>query len=171
MRVLVVYGSKMGGTAGLAELIGGALRRDGVPTHVRPAGTVRSVGGYDAVIVGGALYHGRWHRDARRFVRRHRPALRSMPVWFFSSGPLVDDEQSPHIPPVGQVRRLMRRVGARGHATFGGRLVANPPVLAAGFVPDPWLGDWRNPDEVARWVAGIVIQLTTTNARIASPLA
>jgi hypothetical protein len=98
-------------------------------------------------------------------------ALRSMPVWFFSSGPLVDDEQSPHIPPVGQVRRLMRRVGARGHATFGGRLVANPPVLAAGFVPDPWLGDWRNPDEVARWVAGIVIQLTTTNARIASPLA
>jgi menaquinone-dependent protoporphyrinogen oxidase len=171
MRVLVAYGSKMGGTAALAERVGEALRREGVPTRVRPAGTVRSVAGYDAVIVGGALYYGRWHRAARRFVRRHGGALRSMPVWFFSGGPLGDDAQDPHIRPVAQVRRLMRRVGARGHATFGGRLLANPPTLAAGFRPDPWLGDWRNPDEVARWVAGIVIQLTSGNARIASPLA
>jgi menaquinone-dependent protoporphyrinogen oxidase len=171
MRILVVYGSKMGGTAGLAEMIGEALRRDGVPARVRPADTVDSVGGYDAVIVGGALYHGRWHRAASRFVRRHRADLRSMPVWFFSSGPLGDDEQNPHIPPVRQVRRLMRGVGVRGHATFGGRLLANPPALAAGFQPDPWLGDWRNPDEVARWVAGIVIQMTTSNPRVASPLA
>jgi hypothetical protein len=46
-----------------------------------------------------------------------------------------------------------------------------PPALATGFQPDPWLGDWRNPDEVARWVAAIVIQMTGSNARIASPLA
>jgi hypothetical protein len=62
-------------------------------------------------------------------------------------------------------------VGARGHATFGDHLLANPPALASGLVADPWLGDWRNPDQAARWVAGIVIQLTTANARIASPLA
>jgi menaquinone-dependent protoporphyrinogen oxidase len=161
----------MGGTAGLAEMIGEALRRDGVPARVLPAGAVRSLGGYDAVIVGGALYHGRWHRAACRFVRRHRSVLRAMPVWFFSSGPVGDAEQSPHIPPVAQVRRLMHSVGARGHATLGGRLLANPPALAAGFVPDPWLRDWRNPDGVARWVAGITIQLTTGNARVASPLA
>jgi len=27
---------------------------------------------YDAFVVGGALYTMRWHRDARRFVRRYR---------------------------------------------------------------------------------------------------
>jgi menaquinone-dependent protoporphyrinogen oxidase len=171
MRILVVYGSKRGGTARVAEMMGKALRREGMPTHVQPAGTVRSIGGYDAVIVGGALYHGRWHRDARRFVRRHRAALRSIPVWFFSGGPPGDHEQDTHIPPAGQVSSLMRGVGARGHATFGGRLLTNPPALASGLLPDPWLGDWRNPDAMARWVASIVIQLTTTNARIASPLA
>jgi menaquinone-dependent protoporphyrinogen oxidase len=126
MRILVVYGSKMGGTASLAATIGEALRRDGVPAQVRPADAVGSVEGYDVVIVGGALYHGRWRCAARRFVRRHRAALRSMPVWFFSSGPLGYDQQSPQIRPVGGVRRLMRRVGARGHATFGGRLLTNP---------------------------------------------
>jgi menaquinone-dependent protoporphyrinogen oxidase len=171
MRVLVAYGSTKGGTAALAERIGEALRREGVPTRVQPAGKVRSVAGYDAVIVGGALHHGRWHRAARRFVRRNEGALRSLPVWFFSGGPLGNNELDMRIPPVAHVRRLMRRVGARGHATFGGHLLANPPALATGFLPDPWLGDWRNPDQVARWVAGIVIQLTTGNARIASPLA
>jgi menaquinone-dependent protoporphyrinogen oxidase len=171
MRVLVAYGSKTGGTAAVAEMIGEALRREGVPTRVQAAGTVRSVTGYDAVIVGGALHHGRWHRAARRFVRRHGAALRSLPVWFFSSGPLGDNERDPHIPPVAHVRRLIRRVGARGHATFGDHLLANPPALATGLVADPWLRDWRNPDQVARWVAGIVIQLTNANARIASPLA
>ena len=160
----------MGGTATLAERVGEALRREGVPTRVRPAGTVRSVAGYDAVIVGGALYYGRWHRAARRFVRRHSGALRSLPVWFFSGSPLGDDAQT-------RTSRRSPRSGAScargrpGHATFGGRLLANPPALAAGFRPDHWLGDWRNPDEVARWAAGIVIQLTTANARIASPLA
>jgi menaquinone-dependent protoporphyrinogen oxidase len=130
-------------------MIGGALRREGVPTRVRPAGTVRSVGGYDAVIVGGALYHGRWHRAARRFVRRHRTALRSMPVWFFSSRPLGDDEQNPHIPPVGQVRRLMRRVGTQPSAGAWSRTRPPWPLgscltpgWAIGAIPTRWRGGW-----------------------------
>jgi hypothetical protein len=44
---------------------------------------------FDAAIVGGALYANRWNRDARRFISRHDSALRRMPSWCFSSGPLV----------------------------------------------------------------------------------
>jgi menaquinone-dependent protoporphyrinogen oxidase len=31
--------------------------------------------GVDAVAVGGALYANKWHKAARRFVRRHRAEL------------------------------------------------------------------------------------------------
>jgi menaquinone-dependent protoporphyrinogen oxidase len=158
----------MGGTAGLAEMIGEALRRYGVPARVRPARSVRSLAGYDAVIVGSALYHGRWHRDARRFVTRHRQELLTLPVWLFSSGPLGGNWQRPDVPPVRQVRRLMHGIGARGHKTFGGRLL---PDASGTFrvAPEPWVGDWRDPDQVECWVGCIAAELETMSAAAADP--
>ena len=70
MEVLIAYGSKRGGTAGLAEMIGQELAASGVQVTVVPAREVQSIGAADAVVVAGALYASRWQRDARRFVRR-----------------------------------------------------------------------------------------------------
>ena len=78
--------------------------------------------GIDTVAGAGALYANRWHRDARRFVRRNTAALRELPVWLVSSGPLSDSAEHQEIPPTRQVAKLAKRVGARGHVTFGGRL-------------------------------------------------
>lgn len=72
IRVLIAYGSKMGGTEGLADMLAAELVAQGIPTDVRAADSVDTLVGYDAVIVGGALYVGRWHRAARRFVKRRR---------------------------------------------------------------------------------------------------
>jgi menaquinone-dependent protoporphyrinogen oxidase len=146
-------------------MIGEALRAHGVPARVRPTGEVQSLDGYDAVIVGGAIYNGRWHRAARRFVRRHRQELRSLPVWLFSSGPVGDRWQSPHTPPVRQVRRLIDAVAARGHRTFGGRPVADPPGRVGYLLPAPWAGDWRDQGEVERWASAIAAELTSTAGR------
>ena len=88
MRVLVTWGSKRGGTEGIAQIVGAALAAAGHEPVLLPAAKVHREDGFDAVIVGGALYANRWHADARRFVWRHRKALRKVPVWFFSSGPL-----------------------------------------------------------------------------------
>jgi menaquinone-dependent protoporphyrinogen oxidase len=162
MRVLVIYGSKMGGTAGLAEMIGDALWQHDVPADVWPAAVAPSLTPYDAVIVGGALYNNRWHRDARRFVRRHSRELGALPVWLFSSGRLGDAEQQSEIPPVRGVARLMRRIDARGHETFGGRLLPNPPGFLAPALAKTWAGDWRNQDQVERWVAEITTELEAT---------
>lgn len=106
MRILVVYGSKRGGTAGLADMIGDALRSAECDAIVRPARETRGLTGVDAVIVAGALYANRWHRDARRFVRRNAAALRGLPVWLVSSGPLDDSAERSDIPPTSQVRKL-----------------------------------------------------------------
>ena len=65
-NVLVAYGTKNGSTAGIADLIALALHSEGLRADVRPARQVRDTTGYDAVVLGGALYAGRWHADARR---------------------------------------------------------------------------------------------------------
>jgi menaquinone-dependent protoporphyrinogen oxidase len=159
MRALVTYGSKRGGTAELAEMLAGALEARQIETVVMPPNFVDSLDGYDIVIVGGALYANRWHPDARRFVRRHRKELRSRAVWLFSSGPLGDAYQSPDIPPVRQVAALARKVGARGHVTFGGRLEPDASGVVAHSLAATMAGDWRDPAAIDRWAAEIVREL------------
>src|SRR5512138_2454666 len=122
MRVLVAYGSKHGGTRGLAEMIGAALVRDGLEVDVVPASKAAAPTDHDAVIVAGALYANRWHRDASRFVRRHATLLLTHPVWLVASGPLDDTARSGQLPPVRHVAKLAELVSARGQVTFGGRL-------------------------------------------------
>nr|WP_275691619.1 flavodoxin domain-containing protein [Mycolicibacterium sphagni] len=159
-RVLVAYGSKRRGTAGLATMIGDALAEAGYPSVVMPARDVRELVGVDAVIVAGALYANRWHRDARRFVRRHATRLRGLPVWLVSSGPLDDSASLGDIPPTKQVAKLVERAGARGHITFGGALAADAKGFPASAMAKTKSGDWRDAEQVRRWVATIVPQLS-----------
>ncbi|HTY30848.1 flavodoxin domain-containing protein [Mycobacterium sp.] len=159
MRVLVSFGSKRGGTEGLATMIGDALSEAGCDVVVRPARQAGELGGIDAVIVAGALYANRWHRDARRFVRRNAPALRELPVWLVSSGPLDDSAEKRDIPPTPQVAKLLHRVGARGHVTFGGRLEPDAKGFPAGAMAKKRAGDWRSPAHVRRWVTAVVDEL------------
>lgn len=151
MRILVAFGSKRGGTQGIAEQAGEALRTVGHAVDVRPAREVGSLEPYDAVLLGGALYMYHWHRDARRFARRHEDALVQRPTWFFSSGPLDDSAERLPLPPVPGVQKLMDRVHARGHETFGGRLEADAPGFTARHMAREHAGDWRDAGHIRRW--------------------
>jgi menaquinone-dependent protoporphyrinogen oxidase len=126
---------------------------------VAPARTIRSLEGYDAVIVGGALYATRWHRDARRFVRRHARQLAERPVWLFSSGPLDDSAARTEIEPVFGAQQAMRLSQARGHVTFGGRLSPDARGFPATAMAKKMSGDWRDPEHVTRWVSDVASQL------------
>lgn len=158
-RVLVAWGSKLGGTEGIARTIAEALRREGMDADAQPASKVRDVKGYDAAIVGGGLYANRWHRDAYRLVSRNVAALRRMPVWLFSSGPLDNSADIKEIPPAPQVSVLMERLGAQGHVTFGGRLSPDAKGFPAEAMAKKHSGDWRNEDRIKAWaddVAGAI---------------
>lgn len=157
MRVLVAYASKQGGTTGLAEWIGETLEHSGMSVDVLPTTQVNDVESYDAVIVGGAVYVFRWHAAARRFVKEHAKALRHRPVWLFSSGPLDDSATASDIPAVRSARKAMELIEARGHATFGGRLL--PGSMSA--LP---VGDWRDHSHVDHWVKGVVEGLTSSSS-------
>jgi menaquinone-dependent protoporphyrinogen oxidase len=159
-KVLVAYGTKNGSTGGIADMIATELLTAGITADARPAAEVRSVDGYDAVVLGGALYAGRWHRDARRFARRYATALRDRPVWLFSSGPLDDSADTRDIPAVGQAARAAGQLDARQHVTFGGRLAGDAKgFLARSMVRGGRGGDFRNPDRIAAWARSIASAL------------
>jgi len=159
-RVLVTYGTKNGATAGIAETIGAALTREGIAADVQPAGRVQSVDGYDAVVLGGALYAGRWHRDARRFARRYAGELNGRPEWLFSSGPLDDSADAREIGPVTQAASAVAALHARQHVTFGGQLTdATKGFIARAMVRNGKGGDFRNQQRIQEWSRGIAAAL------------
>jgi len=166
MSILVTYASKRGGTKGLAEMVAQGLREEGFTVDVVPARQVKRCDGYDGIIVGGALYAFRWHRDARRFVRRHTEQLRHCPTYLFSSGPLDESASKGEIPPVKGVQELMERVGARGHVTFGGRLALDARGFPANVMAKKNSGDWRDAGQVRMWVRSIASELHSGASRL-----
>jgi len=161
VTVLVTWGSKRGGTAGIARLIGEGLREAGLEVELLGPGEAARATGFAAAIVGGALYANRWHRAARRFVSRRAKDLRRVPVWFFSSGPLDDSSEKRDIPPTAEVSVLMGRVGALGHVTFGGRLAPDARGFPASAMAKKHAGDWRNEALVRAWARGVARALPT----------
>src|SRR5215469_8107515 len=130
MTVLVAYSSKRGSTAEIAETVAATLCRAGLDVDLEPAEEVASLEPFDAVVLGSAVYLERWRGDARHFLKKHRKALRQLPFWAFSSGPVGDpagDNPEWAEPPnlAGKVEDL----GCRGHVVFGGCLPAEPHGL------------------------------------------
>ncbi|WP_156724881.1 flavodoxin domain-containing protein [Streptomyces apocyni] len=159
-NVLVTYGTKNGSTAEIADFIASVLRDEGLEAEVRPPSEVTDVASYGAVVIGGALYMGRWHRDARRFARQHRRALRERPVWLFSSGPLDPSASERGIPPVPGARRAQRRTDARDHVTFGGRLQTGAKGrMAKAILDEDRGGDFRDLPRIAEWAAGVASKI------------
>ncbi|RDI68267.1 flavodoxin domain-containing protein [Nocardia pseudobrasiliensis] len=161
--VLVAYGSQRGGTAEIAHWIAEELRAAHIPVEVADAHDIRSLDGYTAVVLGGALYAGRWHRHARGFARRFGKQLRQRPVWLFGSGPLdhsLDEPNPPKILGDKAVRKVAERVGARDFVIFGGRLASDARGFPAAAMARKVAGDYRNRGQICAWAAGIVAQLT-----------
>lgn len=87
--LLVAYATKHESTHEVAEEVAARLRELGIEADVRPAHGVETLDPYAGVVLGGALYMGRWHRHARRFLAHHREALAGLPLAVFAMGPLT----------------------------------------------------------------------------------
>jgi menaquinone-dependent protoporphyrinogen oxidase len=86
-QVLVTYASKHGATAEIAEKIAQVLRQAGVRTDVLPTDRVGDLTPYKAVVLGSAVYIGKWRKEAATFLKANEKALAKRPVWLFSTGP------------------------------------------------------------------------------------
>jgi menaquinone-dependent protoporphyrinogen oxidase len=151
MRVLIVYGSKSGATAEVADTVAATLAERGIVADVCAAESCPSPDGYDGVLVGSGLYEGRWLSAPTWFVRSHAARLRTIPVWFFSCGPLERRAEAPGLAPVDDVARLGRLISVKGHVTFGDD--AAPPArgVVARLRPRPRPSERHLRPGVAAW--------------------
>jgi len=92
--VLVAYATKRGSTREVAAEVARVIRQSGVEVEISPAREVKSVDRYRAVVLGGALYMGRWHKDARKLLKRYRSELVSLPLAVFAMGPKSTDPEA-----------------------------------------------------------------------------
>src|SRR5947209_2765614 len=95
MKILIASASRHGSTREIAQALARELRACGHSVAVRAVNEVQSLDGYEAAIVGSAVYMGNWLPEARRFVGEYREQLARIPVWLFSSGPLGTDGPQP----------------------------------------------------------------------------
>jgi hypothetical protein len=125
MRVLVTAATKYGATAEIAAAIAEVLDEHGLEATMLPPDQVEEVDGYDAVVLGSAVYAGHWLKPARELVERHAGALASRPVWLFSSGP-VGDPPKPEEDPVDVADLLAATSIASSPASWSASSSASP---------------------------------------------
>jgi menaquinone-dependent protoporphyrinogen oxidase len=150
-EILIAYATKHGSTHEVAETIAGRLAEAGAETHTLPVQRVESLDEYDAVVLGAPMYMGRWHGDARAFLRRHREALATRPLAVFALGPVRDEPKQwegarkqlydtlAHFPGIEPVTVAM----------FGGAIVPETLHFPFSHVPAGDLRDWAAIEEWA----------------------
>lgn len=163
--VLIAVASRHGSTAEIAGRIGRRLREE-LPAprwhvQVEDADAIDTIEGYDAVVLGSAVYVGRWLKSARTLLRKAEVAPPAG-LWLFSSG-LATAPQ--HDAPGAAAVRAAERLGAKGLVTFPGRIEpgslgpAEHLLTTATHVAD---GDFRDWDAVDAWARGIAHVLSST---------
>lgn len=152
-RVLIVHASRHGGSAGIAERIGEAMREAGLDAVVEPAADLPDPRPFDACVVGAGVYMGSWVKEGIAYLETYAYVLAGKPVWLFSSGPLPGSSKNKATPtdPIElalgpatgpgsggrrQVEELAQRIGPREHRVFQGMFDPDlpPQGMAERFV-------------------------------------
>ena len=166
--ILVVYASRMGATREIAEAIADELAQTDHAVTVRSCTDAPDPDGFDAVVIGSAVYARRWMPDATHYLRRQARYLINRPTYLFQSGPCeardadVSDTSCPRA-----IRRIVAKFGLPDPVTFSGRL---DPSQATGRLTR-WVasgssaGDFRNWDAIRDWAHIIGSELHEYPAR------
>lgn len=166
MRVLVTTASRHGATAEIARTVSSVIAERGFDVETLPPDEISAVDGFDAVVLGSAVYMGRWLEPARAFAKRFETDLKDRPVWLFSSGPIGNppkpDADSP------DAVAAATTVAATEHRRFAGAIckdrlsLAERAVVRAVKAGD---GDYRDWEAIRAWAGGIAKHLASTGVR------
>ena len=151
MTLLVAYGSKHGSTQEVAEAVAERLRAGGQEVDLRRAADVDDLTPYGGVVLGGSLYVGRWHEDARRFLSRYREELSAIPLAVFALGPKTA-EQKDLADARTQLDKALSKtpeLEPRSVAVFGGVIDPSKLRFPLNRLPASDARDW---DAIDAWV-------------------
>ena len=172
-RVLVTYASKYGATAEIAEKIAEVLSQAGLQIDLLPIEQVADLKPYQAVVLGTAIYIGRWRKAAVKFLKQYEEVLAREAVWIFASGPTGDDEISDsseawHVSK--KLQSVLEHIAPRELKLFHGAIDTNKLTSL-----DKWLinrvkapvGDFRNWQAITSWATEVATELKKSTLQVA----
>ena len=164
-KVLVAYASRSGSTAEIGEKIAEVLRREGLAVDLQPVGQVKGLEGYSTVLLGSAVYYGRWRKEAVNFLAAKEKDLLDKKVWFFSSGPAGEGDpvellEGWTFPPLQQ--EIADRIHPQGVIVFHGVMDDKKMNFFERWIlkkMDAPLGDFRDWEMITGWAEDVAEQL------------
>ncbi len=160
--VSVICAGKHGSTEQIGAAIAARLERHGHDAESCSADTVNQLEAGRAVVLGSALYMGRWRRPAVRLAALLGDDDRSAPFWLFSVGP-TGDPPAPPTPPLEELVPAAAAGHAAGYRTFSGRLerssLSRLERIAVG-AQKAEEGDFRDWSAIEDWADEIAAALS-----------
>jgi menaquinone-dependent protoporphyrinogen oxidase len=165
-KVLVVYASSHGSTQEVAGVVAEILRENDLTVDLQPARSIRTLEGYSAVVLGAPLYMFHLHKDALRFLSKHKKALtRDIPIAIFAGGSIESGEETE----LQEVRKQLDQELAK----FPWLIPLAVEVIGGKFDPTrlhfPWnlipalrqmpARDLRDWEAIRAWACGLVEKL------------
>ncbi len=161
-NILVTYASKYGATREIAEKICEVLRQTGLQVDVLPVDGIRDLKSYEAVVLGSAIYIGKWQKEAATFLQANEKTLAERPVWLFSSGPTGEGDpvelvEGGRLP--AALQPVADRIQPRDVAVFHGNINTDKinfieKWAVKSLVKKPF-GDFRDWAAIASWATSI----------------
>ncbi|MDD5168400.1 MAG: flavodoxin domain-containing protein [Syntrophales bacterium] len=157
-RVLVTYASKYGSTGGVADAMGRELCSAGVAADVVLIKDAVNLSSYQGVVIGSAIYMGKWMPEAIDFVKKNRDILRQVPVAYFlvcmTLSQPTEKNRAEVLSYMDPILKTVPEVKPVGIGTFAGALDYNnlswlyKKILKAKGSPE---GDFRDWNAIRAW--------------------
>ncbi|MBN1663603.1 MAG: flavodoxin domain-containing protein [Deltaproteobacteria bacterium] len=157
-KVLITYASQYGSTGGVADAIGKELCSKDIAADVVLIKNASNVSSYQAVVIGSAIYRGKWLPEALDFVQKNRDILRRVPVAYFLvcmtlSRP-TEESRAKALSFMDPILKAVPEIRPVGMGTFAGALdysnlsLINKTVLKSKGSPE---GDFRDWNAIRAW--------------------
>lgn len=161
-KVLVAYASKYGSSGGVADAIGKELCSKGVAADVVLIKNAGNISSYQGVVIGSAIYMGKWMPEAADFVKKNRDVLRQVPVAYFlvcmTLARPTEKNRAEVLSYTDPVLKAVPEIKPVGIGTFAGALDynnlswLNKKILKSKGSPE---GDFRDWTAIHTWAEGL----------------
>jgi menaquinone-dependent protoporphyrinogen oxidase len=175
MKVLVTYATAHGSTAEVGAEIGRILSEKGLVVEVVNVKEVRTVDGYDALVIGSAVHNGAWLPEFNAFLKAFADKLERVPVYLWLSCIRVLEQYGEqHVKEYYINYGLLEKLNVQDVAVFPGKLDLAASdwnerwTLAARYDGATWPssfdGDFRDWDKIRAWANQVAAWLVPQKA-------
>jgi menaquinone-dependent protoporphyrinogen oxidase len=161
-KVLVAYASKYGSTGGVADAIGKELCGKDVAADVVLIKNADNISSYQGVIIGSAIYMGKWMSEAVDFVKKNKDSLCKVPVAYFlvcmTLSQPTEKNRAKVLSYMDPILKAVPEIKPVGIGTFAGAMDynnlswINKKILKSKGTPE---GDFRDWTAIRTWAEGL----------------